>query len=96
MGSSEPSQGSWAYLGSRKITPPGVVALHSTMRGQEKKMGFTDFGLYALVHRELSCSLECLFRKDYNFLCQTTIQSFGKCHLMKFTAIDIRPYYYLD
>ena len=44
-GRSEPFQGSWAYLGPCGVTPG---------TGQVKKRGFSDFGMNAVLHREIS------------------------------------------
>ena len=50
-GSSEPSQGSWAYLGPLGITPRAVAQFQGAWEARKKEF-FSDFGLYPLVHRE--------------------------------------------
>ena len=44
-GSSEPSQGSWAYLGPRGITPWVVAQFLGAWEARKKKRGFSDFFL---------------------------------------------------
>ena len=53
-GTSEPSQGFWVYLEPPRDHPGGYGSVSRGMGGKEKKRGFYDFGMNAVVHREIS------------------------------------------
>ena len=74
-GSSEPFQGSWAYLGPHGITP-GVVAQFLGAWETRKKEGvfFTDFVFYQLLHSKF-------LRAESGKSFVSTASHLGKMHL---------------